>query len=153
MHEGESVSNAVDTYGQFGQTLAFAEATLDRILKTHLAARGIAPERWYALTLTAQGEPIARPALIHGLAAGNKVQTGDAEPLLAALAVDGLIEGHDRLSLTPAGRRYFAELREYVITPTIQLLGRSDLDDVETTIRTLREITERAQQQQLDLVG
>ena len=48
--------DAVETFGQFGQTLAFAEAALKRILKTHLAARRIAPERWYALKLTAQAK-------------------------------------------------------------------------------------------------
>ena len=36
-------------------------------------------------------------------------------------------------------------LREYIAGPTARLLGEFDLADVETTVRTLRAITERAQ--------
>jgi hypothetical protein len=143
------MSDAVEIYGQFGQTLAFAEATLNKILEGHLAARGTHPDRWYALKLTAQGEPIARAAVVDGLAAGGKVQPVAAEPLLRGLETDGLIDGGDVLSLTDAGRRYFAELRQYVVTPTVRLLGQFELADVETTIRTLREITLRAREQEL----
>lgn len=143
------MSDAVEIYGQFGQTLGFAEATLNRLLETHLAARGTSPARWYALKLTAQAEPVARAVVVDGLAAGGKVQPVDAEPLLRALEADGLVEGGDVLSLTDAGRSYFAQLREYVITPTVRLLGQFELADVETTIRTLREITARAREQEL----
>jgi DNA-binding MarR family transcriptional regulator len=142
------MSNAVEVYGQFGQTLAFAEATLNNVLQTHLEARGISPERWYALKLTAQREPVARVAVLDGLAAGGKVQPIDAEPLLRGLQADGLVQGDDLLSLTEAGRSYFVELRQYVITPTIRILSQFELADVETTIRTLREITARAKQEQ-----
>src|SRR5262249_20609807 len=107
------------------------------------------PDRWYALKLTAQGEPISRAAVVDGLAAGGKVQPVDAVPLLRGLEADGLIEGGDVLSLTDAGRSYFAELRRYVVTPTIRLLDQFELADVETTIRTLREITVRAREQEL----
>ncbi|MGD0198595.1 MAG: hypothetical protein ABSC56_11920 [Solirubrobacteraceae bacterium] len=141
--------DAAEIYGQFGQTLAFAETTLNRVLERHLAAHGTAPHRWYALKLTAQAEPVARAAVRDGLAAGGKVQPVDAEPLLRGLEADGLIEGGDVLSLTESGRSYFAELRQYVITPTIRLLGQFELADIETTIRTLREITTRASEDEL----
>ena len=143
------MSDAVEIYGQFGQTLAFAEATLNKILERHLAARGTSPERWYALKFTAQAEPIARAAVVEGLVAGGKVQPADAEPLLRGLEADGLLEGGDVLSLTDAGRSYFAELRQYVITPTIQLLGQFELSDLQTTVRTLRAITARAREEEL----
>lgn len=141
--------DTVEIYGQFGQTLAFAEAALNRILEGHLAARRTSPHRWYALKLIAQAEPIARAAVIDGLAAGGKMQPVEAEPLLRALEADGLIEGDDVVSLTKPGRGYFAELRQYVITPTIQLLSQFELADIETTIQTLREITTRAREQEL----
>jgi DNA-binding MarR family transcriptional regulator len=143
------MSDAVEIYGQFGQTLALAEATLSKILEKHLASRGATPERWYALKLTAQGEPIARAAVVDGLAAGGKVRPLDAEPLLRELEADGLVEGDDVLSLTDSGRGYFAELRQYVIAPTIRLLGQFELDAVTTTIRTLQEITARAREEEL----
>jgi DNA-binding MarR family transcriptional regulator len=143
------MSDAVEIYGEFGQTLAYAEAILNRVLERHLSAHGTTPNRWYALKLTAQAEPIARAAVVDGLVAGGKVQPVDAEPLLRALEADGLIEGDDVVSLTESGRGYFAQLREYVITPTIRLLGQFELADVETTIRTLREITTRAREEEL----
>ena len=143
------MSNAIEIYGQLGQTLAVAEATLNKILERHLATHDTPPGRWYALKLIAQGEPIARPALIDALAAGGKVQPIDAEPLLRKLMADGLVAGHDVLSLTDAGRGDFEKLRQYVITPTVRLLSQFELADVETTIRTLREITTRAREDEL----
>jgi hypothetical protein len=68
------MSDTEEIYGQFGQTLAFAEATLNKVLESHLAARATRPDRWYALKLTAQAEPVARAAVVDGLAAGGKVQ-------------------------------------------------------------------------------
>lgn len=143
------MSAAVDIYGQFGQTLAVAGATLDRILVRHLEARGTPPHHWYALKIIAQSEPIPRAAVVDGLTAGGKVAPVDAEPLLRELEAHGMIEGGDVLSLTDSGRSSFTELRQYVIAPTIRLLGQFELADVETTIGTLREITSRAQEQEL----
>ena|SRR5579862_2601615 len=143
------MSEAVEIYGQFGQTLAFAEATLNKVLEAHLATRATAPERWYALKLTAQHEPIARAALIGGLAAGGKVEPADAEPLICGLVADGLLTGEAFLSLSELGHSTFAELREFVLTPTIRLLGHFDLADIETTIRTMRAVAERAQAEEL----
>ena len=40
-------------YGEFGQTLAFAERTLSAVLREHLAERDTAPEKWHALKLLA----------------------------------------------------------------------------------------------------
>ena len=136
--------NTLEIYGQFGQTLAFAATALNKILEAHLAAHGTTPNRWYALKLTAQAEPVSRAELLDNLAAGGKVQPADAEPLLRALQADGLIEGGYLLSLTESGRNHYAELRQYVTAPTIRLLEQFELDDIETTIRTLREITARA---------
>jgi hypothetical protein len=142
------VSDALEIYGQFGQTLAFAHATLNRALEGHLAARGTSPDRWYAVKLTAQAEPVARAAVIDELAAGGKVQPVGAESLLSTLEADGLLQGGDVLSLTDAGRSYFEELRQYVSAPTIRLLGQFELADVDTTLRTLREITARARKEE-----
>jgi hypothetical protein len=35
-------------------------------------------------------------------------------------------------------------LREYIIGPTTELLSQFDVDDIETTVRTLQAITKRA---------
>ena len=51
-------------FGQFGQTLAFAEQTLTVALREHLAQRGTKPETWYALQLIAtRGPALSRQAL------------------------------------------------------------------------------------------
>ena len=51
-------------FGQFGQTLAFAERTLTAVLRRHLAERETEPETWYALQLIAtRGPGLAREAL------------------------------------------------------------------------------------------
>ncbi len=48
-------------FGQFGQTLAFAERTLTAILREHLAERDTEPETWYALQLIATRGPGLSP--------------------------------------------------------------------------------------------
>jgi hypothetical protein len=42
-----------ESFGQFGQTLAFAERALTAVLRRHLAERQTTPETWYALQLIA----------------------------------------------------------------------------------------------------
>ena len=111
------MSDATEIYGRFGQTLAVAEATLNKLLERHLAAHDTPPNRWYALKLIAQGEPIARPALVDALAAGGKVQPVDAEPLLRTLTADRLVAGNEFVSLTDDGRRSFEELRQVCDRP------------------------------------
>ena len=64
--------------------------------------------------------------------------------MLAQLDADGLIHGDTELSLTPAGEALFADLRSYVFERTARLLGQLDPGDVETTIRTMQAITQRA---------
>jgi hypothetical protein len=36
-------------------------------------------------------------------------------------------------------------MREYITGPTVRLLSRFDLDDIETTMRTLQAIAEQAE--------
>ena len=53
-----------DAFGQFGQTLAFAERALTAVLRQHLAERQTTPETWYALQLVAtRGPGLDREAL------------------------------------------------------------------------------------------
>lgn len=47
------MTTAPPVFGQFGQTLAFAERTLSATLRGHLAQRDTQPETWYALRLIA----------------------------------------------------------------------------------------------------
>jgi hypothetical protein len=129
----------------FGQTLAFAERTLTATLRQHLAERGTTPETWYALRLIATDGPgLAREALTANLEASRALNPDSTRELLARLQDEGLIRGDARVDLTAEGAALHRSLREYVSGPTFRLLGQFDVNDVETTVRTLQAIADRA---------
>jgi hypothetical protein len=129
----------------FGQTLALAERTLTATLRRHLAERDTEPETWYALQLIAtRGPGLARTALSEDLEASRTLDADSTRELLARLQAEGLIRGDTELDLTAEGEALHRSLREYIAGPTARLLGQFDADDVETTIRTLQAVTERA---------
>jgi hypothetical protein len=132
-------------FSQLGQALAFAERTLTAALRLHLAERGTTPETWYALQLIAtRGPAFARDALTADLEGSRTLDADSTRELLARLEDEGLIRGDAELDVTADGLALHASLREYVAGPTIRLLSQFDVDDVETTVRTLQAITEHA---------
>jgi hypothetical protein len=142
------MSTAPPIYGQFGQALAFAERTLTSVLRAHLAERDTEPETWYALQLIAtRGPGLARDELSAVLEGSPNLDADSTRALLATLQADGLIEGDAQVDLTPEGAALHRSLREYVLRPTIELLSQFELDDIETTIRTLQAITDRVNRQ------
>jgi hypothetical protein len=64
--------------------------------------------------------------------------------LLTRLHDEGLIRGDAEVDLTAEGEALHRSLREYIAGPRIRLLSQFDVDDIETTVRTLQAITERA---------
>ena len=138
-----------DSFAQFGYTLALAERTLTAVLTKHLAERSVEPETWYALQLVAtRGPRLSRQALSADLAQSRTLDADSTRALLTRLEADGLIEGDAEVELTAAGTELHRSLREYIAIPRNRLLSEFDVDDVETTIRTLQRI-ERAAQEQL----
>jgi hypothetical protein len=134
-------------FGQFGQTLAFAERALTATLRRHLAERDTKPETWYALQLIAtRGPGIAREALSADLEGSRTMNADSARELLARLEDEGLIRGDWTLDLTAEGEALHRSLREYIAGPAVRLLSQFDLDDIETTVHTLQAITARAQE-------
>jgi DNA-binding MarR family transcriptional regulator len=132
----------------FGQTLAFAERALTATLRAHLAERGVTPETWYALQLTAQRGPgLSREELSEDLEGSRTLTPDSTRELLARLEAEGLIRGADEVDLTAEGEALHQSLREYVAVATARLLGQFDAEDVETTVRTLQAITERAKEE------
>jgi len=132
-------------FARFGYTLAFAERTLTALLREHLAQRGIEPETWYALQLIAMHEPaLDRTALSDELAGSPTLTADSASELLARLEAEGLIRGGRQVELTPEGRALHRSLSEYVAGPRVRLLSQFNPDDIETTVRTLQAIAERA---------
>jgi len=135
-------------YGQFGQALAFAERTLTATLREHLARRDTEPETWYALQLVAtRGPGLAREALSRDLEGSPNLDARSTGELLARLEADGLIRGDAEVDLTTAGEAVHRSLRESIAGPRNALLSEFDVEDVETTVRTLQAITERAKEQ------
>jgi hypothetical protein len=141
--------NAVPTaVAEFGQTLAFTERTLTAVLRDHLAQRDVEPETWYALKLVAHGGPhVARSSLVRDLEGSPRMDAESTDALLAQLASDGLIAGDDVVDLTEEGTVFFESLRHHVLGATVNLLGQFDLRDLETTVRTCKAITRRAQEE------
>ena len=135
-------------YVEFGQTLAFTERTLTTVLRSRLAQRNVEPETWYALKLVATGGPqVARSSLVQDLEGSRGLDANSVVALLARLANDGLITGGDAVELTDDGTAMFKSLRDHVLGATAELLGQFDLRDVETTVRTLKAITQRTQEE------
>jgi hypothetical protein len=138
-------------FSQFGQALAFAERTLTATLRQHLAERQTTPETWYALQLIAtRGPGLAREALSHDLERSRTLNPTSTRELLSRLEADRLIRGNAKLDLTPEGEALHRSLREYIAGPTARLLGHFDVNDVETTVRTLQAIAERAADEALN---
>jgi DNA-binding MarR family transcriptional regulator len=136
-------------FAQFGPALAFAERTLTTVLREHLAQRDCTPETWYVFQLVSRSGPeYSRDALTSDLAGSPTLDTASATELLARLEAEGLISGQDHVELTANGEEYYAGLREHVLAGTARLLGQFDIRDIETTVRTVRAITERAAEQQ-----
>jgi DNA-binding MarR family transcriptional regulator len=132
----------------FGQTLANAEQTLTVALRRHLAERETTPETWYALQVIAMyGPRLARQALTDRLEGSRTLNPESTRELLARLEADGLIRGDAEVDLTAEGEALHRGLREYIAVPTARLLGQFPAEDIETTMRTLQAITERAEEE------
>jgi hypothetical protein len=132
-------------FGQFGQALGLAERTLTKRLRERLAQRDTPPQTWYALQLIAtRGPAVAREALSRDLEGPRNLDTESPPELLARLESEGLIRGDAEVDLTDRGKALHRSLREHIAGPTTELLNQFDIQDLETTVRTLQAITKRA---------
>jgi DNA-binding MarR family transcriptional regulator len=132
----------------FGQTLANAEQILTATLRRHLAERDIEPETWYALQVVARrGPALDRQALSGELEGSRTLNPDSTRELLARMEAEGLIRGDAVVDLTAEGEALHRSLREYIAGPTARLLGQFPAEDVETTMRTLQAISERAKEE------
>ena len=137
-------------FGQFGQTLAFAERAMTATLRRHLAERDTKPETWYALQLIAtRGPALAREALTADLQSARTLNADSTRELLARMEAEGLTRGDATLDLTAEGEALHRSLREFIAGPTVRLLSQFDADDIQTTVRTLQAITARVQAEQI----
>jgi hypothetical protein len=85
-----------------------------------------------------RGTGLPREALSANLAGSRVFNAESTRQLLAELEDDGLIRGDAKLDLTAEGQTLYASLNEYVSRPTIELLSQFDIEDIDTTVRTLQ---------------
>jgi hypothetical protein len=129
-----------------GQAVGQAEASLTRLLAGVLAESGTSRETYLGLQrLTALGGRAARDAYERDLSDWLRLDRAAAGRLAGDLLAAGLAatEG-DAIRLTAEGQA----LREGILAASAEITGPmlASLDrvDLETTIRTLQEITSRA---------
>jgi DNA-binding MarR family transcriptional regulator len=129
----------------FGITVAYAERTLSATLHRLLAERDVSPGTWYALNLIAvRGPRMDRVTLTVELEGARTLTPDSVRELLARLEADGLIQGDDEVELSAEGEALHRSLRGDIAARSARLLGQFPAEDVETTVRTLQAITERA---------
>ena len=81
------------------------------------------------------------------LEGSRNLDAKSTQELLARLEAEGLIRGDTEVDLTVEGKAMHQSLREYIAGPTIRLLGQFDIQDIETTVRTMQAITRLAEEE------
>jgi len=129
-----------------GQAVGQAEVVLSRLLADVLAETGISRETYLAMRrLTALGGAAAHDAYIHDLSDWLELDLWTARELAASLiSSEVLAEADGAVRLSPRGEELRRKINGSVSAVTTTLLAPLDGADVETTIRTLQEITARA---------
>ena len=136
-----------------GQSVGQAQASLTRLLTGILAESGTSHQAWLGLQrLNALGGQAARDAYERDLSDWLLLDGTEAARLAGDLVAAGLAAtvpadaGGDAIELTDSGRG----LRQAVLAASAQVTGpvlaTLDRGDLETTIRTLDEITRRVRE-------
>jgi hypothetical protein len=132
-----------------GQAVGQAQASLTRLLTGILAGSGTSYLRWLGLQrLNAMGGQPSREAYEADLSYWLQLDGPDAARLAGDVVAAGLAVGGDDgpIAISARGRA----LREEVLAASAQVTGPMlaaiDRADLDTTIRTLQEITRRAQE-------
>ena len=129
-----------------GQAVGQAEVVLSRLLADVLAETGISRETYLAMRrLTVHGGAAAHDAYIYDLSDWLEVDLWTAQELAASLISSGVLaEADGVVRLSPRGEELRRKINGSVSAVTATLLAPLDGADVETTIRTLQQVTARA---------
>src|SRR5262245_13262000 len=131
-----------------GTTIAFAQRELTALLHEFLAGQGTEPGTWYALkTLPIRGPELPADAFRDELAQAPAVGP-DAAAVADRLVAEGLIDvaADGNVGFTADGEAAFERLRAAVDGLTAEIQEPFDRADLETTLRTLGALTERARE-------
>lgn len=131
-----------------GQAVGQAESALTRLLMGVLAETGTKRETYLALQrLAALGDAATRDRYVRDLCDWLDLDLRAAGELADGMAQSGLITTTDgTIGLSPSGARLREKIRGSIAAVTAPLLAPLDPADVETTVRTLGEITARARE-------
>jgi len=132
-----------------GQVVGQAEAVLTKLLAGVLAETGTSRETYLAMQrLLARGDEAGRDVYVRDLSDWLDLDLWSAGELADTLVAEGLFTlDHETIRLAPPG----AELRERIRRGIGDLMApvweQLDPADVETTVRTLRQVTVLARDQ------
>jgi DNA-binding MarR family transcriptional regulator len=137
-----------------GQAVGIAEAELTKLLAGVLAETGTSRETYLAMQrLSFLGGAPALEAFILDLSDALALDQPSAAVLAGSLQTAGIIHDLERdatsgrvVELTAAGAALQDRVRRSVGRVTAELVAPFAASDIETTIRTLQAVTERARQ-------
>jgi DNA-binding MarR family transcriptional regulator len=126
-----------------GQTVGQAEAVMTRLLAGVLAETGTARQTYLALQrLLVHGDSALREDYIRDLSDWLDLDLWSAGELADDLVADGLLVlADENIRLAEAGSELRERIRGAIAEITAPLYAELDPADIETTVRTLRELT------------
>jgi hypothetical protein len=141
-------SPAVTVGQSIGQAVGQAESLLTRLLAGVLAETGTPRDTYLALQrLSAHGNAAGRETYVRDLSDWLDLDLWAAGELVQGMAAAGLVAlADDRIRLAGPGAELGARIRGAIGAVTAPLWASFDQADLETTVRTLGEITVRARQ-------
>lgn len=131
-----------------GQAVGQAESALTRLLAGVLAETGTTRQTYLAMQrLSAHGDHTDLEAYVHDLSDSLDLDLWVARELTNGLVAEGLVTLTDKtVSLAPAGAQRRARIRDSIAAVMAPTWAAIDPADLETTVRTLRELTARARE-------
>ena len=137
-----------------GQAVGQAEAVLTRLLAGVLAETGTARETYLALQrLSAHADTIGREGYVRDLSDWLDLDLWSAGELADRLVASGLLTlTGGTIRLAAAGSELRERIRHLAGDVTAPLYAKLDPADIETTVRTLRDLTMLARAMRSDAV-
>ena len=131
-----------------GQAVGQAQLVLTRLLSGVLAEAGTTRETYLALQrLSVHGDSIERDRYVRDLSDWVDLDLWVAGELADGMLDAGLLElAGETIRLAAAGAELRERIRHSIGATTGPLYGPLDPADIETTVRTLQDITSRARE-------
>lgn len=131
-----------------GQAVGQAESALTRLLAGVLAETGTTRQAYLALQrLSARGDHADLESYVHDLSDSLDLDLWVARELTNGLVADGLVTlAAETVTLAPPGAERLARIKASIGAVMAPTWASIDPADLETTVRTLRELTARVRE-------